>query len=87
MRYPFLLLLVVISLFLGCSNSLFAQSELEQILTSSKRFDEIVKDGEAYFRQKHPGVPFVELTRGKNRDGQFVKFMRWRSYWENSLNA
>jgi len=39
-----------------------------------------------YFKQKHPQLKAKDLVKGEHRDGEFVKYMRWRSYWEDSLN-
>ncbi len=77
---------ILIILFCLLSTSLFAQEGLEEVYASSRNFDKIVKVGEAYFKQKHPTRTFHELSEGDHRDGEFVKFMRWRSFWENSLN-
>lgn len=62
------------------------QSDLNAILKSSRQFSEIVANGEAYFREKHPDIPFYELTIGEHRDGEFVKFMRWQKFWSERLN-
>ena len=53
-----------------------AQEGLADILNSSNNFDVIVKNGEQYFKTKHPNLSFNELTEGEFRDGEFVKFMR-----------
>ncbi len=71
-------------LFFGTNS--FAQQRLADILQSSNNYEEIVEQGEAYFRKKHPNVSFKNLTQGEYRDGEFVKFMRWRSFWRHSLN-
>ena len=75
---PFLLMFSIL---------LTAQSDLKSILKSSRQFSEIVANGEAYFRAKYPDIPFYELTIGEHRDGEFVKFMRWRKFWSERLNA
>lgn len=77
----FLLLLTLVS-----SLFLFGQDNLNSVFKSSRQFAEIVEQGEAYFRQKHPGIPFHELTIGEHRDGEFVKFMRWQKFWSGRLN-
>ena len=41
---------------------------------------------DAYFEQKHPKLTPQDLVEGEHRDGEFVKYMRWKSYWETSLN-
>ncbi len=65
--------------------SLGAQERLEDVLRSSKHFQEIVVEAERYFQQKYPDLSPWELSSGEHKDGEFVKFMRWRSYWEKSL--
>ncbi len=62
------------------------QDDLRSILYSSEQFESIVQRGEQYFRNKYPGTPLRSLSRGQYRDGEYVKFMRWQSYWENTLN-
>lgn len=69
-----------------CMSPLLAQQRLADILTSSNNYEEIVKRGEDYFRKKYPTTTFKNLTQGEHRDGEFVKFMRWRSFWEHRLN-
>lgn len=64
-----------------------AQSSLKDILWSKDTFDKIVTDGENYFSQKHPNRTLNQLTTGEFRDSEYVKFMRWQSYWKNSLEA
>jgi photosystem II stability/assembly factor-like uncharacterized protein len=70
------------------SASLFAQQQerLADILQSSDNYEEIVERGEAYFQRKAPNVRLRNLAQGEFRDGEFVKFMRWRSFWKHSLN-
>ena len=71
---------------IGIFSSNFAQQDLKRIFHSSNNFEEIVENAEDYFRKKHPNVPFKNLVEGEQRDSKFVKFMRWKSFWENSLN-
>ncbi len=79
------LLLVAVLLTLS-TNLTFAQESLETIFRSSSNFEEIVAQAEEYFRKKHPNIPFKNLAQGEHRDGKFVKFMRWKSFWQHSLN-
>lgn len=65
--------------------ALLAQ-QLADILWSSSTFDDKIAEGEAYFRVKHPGVSFRDLSTGANRDSEYVKFMRWQHFWKRSLN-
>lgn len=64
----------------------FSQNNLAEILRSSNNFEEIVEMGEQYFQRKHPNLQLRDLAQGVYRDGEFVKFMRWRSFWQHSLN-
>ncbi len=66
---------------------LSGQSSLEEIFRSSRDFYKIVADAEVYFDRKYPGLTPWERTVGEHRDGEYVKFMRWRSFWEDRLNA
>ncbi|HRF41468.1 MAG TPA: hypothetical protein PK198_21895, partial [Saprospiraceae bacterium] len=66
---------------------LSGQSSLEEIFRSSRDFYKIVAEAEVYFDRKHPGLTPWERTVGEHRDGEYVKFMRWRSFWEDRLNA
>ncbi len=66
--------------------SMAQEESLADILNTSNSFDAIVKNGERYFEEKHPSLTTNELTEGEHRDGEFVKFMRWRSFWKESLN-
>ena len=69
------------------SLALSGQSSLEEIFRSSRDFYKIVADAEVYFDRKYPGLTPWERTVGEHRDGEYVKFMRWRSFWEDRLNA
>lgn len=63
-----------------------AQKTLEKILWSSNTFEEIVAEGETYFKEKHPNMELNKLAIGEFRDSEYVKFMRWQSYWKHSLS-
>lgn len=63
-----------------------AQASMAEIVNSSRSFEQIIRDGEAYFAAKHPGVPFAELAFGEERDGEYVKFRRWQHFWAERLN-
>ncbi len=69
------------------SLALSGQSSLEEIFRSSRDFYKIVSEAEVYFDRKYPGLTPWERTVGEHRDGEYVKFMRWRSFWEDRLNA
>ncbi|MGK0450106.1 MAG: photosystem II stability/assembly factor-like uncharacterized protein [Neolewinella sp.] len=65
---------------------LSAQSSLEQLFRSSQKFSEIVSEGDAYFTAKYAGLSKSDLTTGEHRDGEYVKFQRWQSFWKDNLN-
>lgn len=79
---------IVFSLLLNlCLFSVIAaQPSLAEILQSGEKFGEIVDRGEQYFTAKHPGLTAKDLTSGENRDGEYVKFQRWQSFWSERLN-
>ena len=83
MRSLKLTLLILLSISLA---GLTGQSSLKEVLRSSQNFNEIVNKGDAYFTAKYPGLDKSELTTGEHRDGEFVKFQRWQSFWEGRLN-
>lgn len=82
MRYGYLLT----STFLLLSSFVFAQDNLADILGSSRDFATIVSRAKAYFAQKHPALNPWELTQGRYRDGEYVKFQRWQSFWQDRLD-
>ncbi len=64
-----------------------AKVYLENLFTSGKTYVEITTAADAYFEMKYPDLTPVELTEGEFRDGAFVKYQRWCSFWKNNLNA
>lgn len=64
----------------------FAQKDIHEILYNATNFETAVKQAEVYFAQIHPGISAADLCTGEHRDGDFVKFMRWQSYWKDHLN-
>ena len=78
--------LLPIALFSFAFFSLYSQNDLASILTSGNNFKKMCNKADAYFEQKHPGLTAKSLTSGEHRDGEFVKYMRWRHFWESSLN-
>ena len=79
------ILIVIFSFFF--SAVLLAQEKLENILHSFEKYDAIVTKAEQYFQAKHPNKNLKQLAGGTDRDGEYVKFMRWQSFWKHSLNA
>ena len=49
-------------------------------------FDEKVEMAESFFAKKYPGLSPAELSSGEYRDGDFVKYQRWKSFWEIRLD-
>lgn len=77
----------ILSLALVCTAVVLrSQNNLEEIFRSSQDFHKIVSDAELYFANKYPGLSPWELSSGEHKDGEFVKFMRWRSFWKERLN-
>ena len=77
---------LLISLILLATSQNQAQNSLGDIMRSSRDFETIVDRGNAYFSEKHPGLSPQELTQGTNRDGEYVKFQRWQSFWRDRLD-
>lgn len=69
-----------LSLLLFSFTVLSGQS-LTEILYADKTFSQITKEADAYFAQKHPGKSAKDLSQGEHRDGEYVKYQRWKHYW------
>jgi len=52
-----------------------------------KTFFEIEKEGDAFFKDKYPNLSIEQLSQGEFKDGDFVKYQRWKYFWKNHLNA
>lgn len=78
--------LLVFALLLG-NLTAYTQNSLKEILRSSRNYSQIIQKADAYFEKKHPGKSRGDLTIGVHRDGEFVKYMRWQSFWEQRLTA
>lgn len=67
---------------------LSGQQSFKTILkeNSKKNFKEIIEEGEQYFTKKYPTKSKQQLSLGEFRDGEYVKFMRWQSFWKNRLD-
>ena len=77
----FLLFTLLISLW---SLELSAQKGgIKEILNSGNSFEKIVNEADDYFKKKHPNKSVEELTKGIHRDGKFVKYQRWKHFWEH----
>ena len=77
---------IVTLCFLLFSLILKSQSDIQSILNNGNDYNKMCQQADDYFKQKHPLLDPIDLVKGKHRDGEFVKYMRWRSYWKNSLN-
>ena len=77
-----------IVLFICClfSANLYGQQDLEKIFQKETNYYQLVEKVDSYFQQKHPGKTAKDLSSGIHRDGKFVKYMRWKSYWQHHLN-
>ncbi len=64
----------------------FSQDDIQSILTTGNNYEMMCQKAESYFEQKHLGLSVKQLSHGEYRDGEFVKYMRWRNYWDTSLN-
>ncbi|MFD2565265.1 VPS10 domain-containing protein [Aquimarina rubra] len=51
-----------------------------------RTFDDIIKEADTFFKITCPGLTFAELSQGDFRDGDFVKYQRWKSFWKHHLN-
>lgn len=58
---------------------------LESLFHSGETFEYIVETADAYFAEKYPGLSHRELCEGEHRDGDFVKYQRWQSFWQHHL--
>ncbi len=77
----------ILSLIAICSLTfLQGQNSIQTILSNARNFDQTVEIAESYFQEKHPGLTSKQLCEGTYRDGDFVKFMRWKAYWAEHLN-
>ncbi len=76
----------LVLVFLSVSPILFAQKALEKIINGKGNFDQMCIEAESYFKEKHAGKSFKELTQGTFRDGQYVKYCRWKNFWKDHLN-
>ena len=66
---------------------MFSQSSAEQIFNETFDADYLTVCNalEDYFKLKHPGLNAQELSSGEHRDGEFVKYKRWQSFWKSRL--
>ncbi len=82
------ILLSTLISFLFCLSA-NGQTSLKQIFESNSelKFQELVKEAESYFRSKYPGKDLRQLAYGEHRDGEYVKYMRWRHFWKSRLES
>ena len=67
-------------------NAISTEDYLSELFASGQRFEDITFQADNYFSTKYPDLAPYELTIGEHRDGNFVKYQRWKSFWKNHLN-
>ena len=67
-------------------SALPTETFLSELFASNKTFDEITSAADHFFKQRYPNLTKAQLCEGENRDGDYVKYQRWRSFWKNHLN-
>ncbi|WP_299127301.1 T9SS type A sorting domain-containing protein [uncultured Winogradskyella sp.] len=50
-------------------------------------FNDIVEEADAFFKIKYPDLSPYDLSSGTHRDGDFVKYQRWKNFWKYRLNS
>ncbi|MEO1259132.1 MAG: T9SS type A sorting domain-containing protein [Bacteroidota bacterium] len=82
MKRKFLLLLALIIAGLA-----YGQNSFKELLEAEGplKFQDVVRQAEEYFAQKYPDVAPFALTHGAHRDGEYVKYQRWRNFWKSRL--
>ncbi len=78
--------LIAIASLILFSFVLTGQDDIQTILTRGNDFVQMCREADKYFEKKHPNFTPKELSSGEYRDGEFVKYMRWKNYWKDSLN-
>lgn len=73
-------------LLLHFSSIIFSQATIRDILKQRGSYAEITRQADQYFAAKHPGKSKSDLVSGEFRDGDYVKYERWKSYWRHQLN-
>ncbi len=73
-------------IFLLLSFHVFSQSTIQEILSARGSYAKISQAANQHFNEKHPGKSKADLTSGEFRDGKYVKYERWKSYWREHLN-
>ena len=58
---------------------------LESLFGSGQSFEAITAAADAHFETKYPGVHVSDLCAGEHRDGNYVKYQRWKSFWKDHL--
>ena len=79
--------IVTLIIALVISSLALSQSCAEQVLNENFKEDysTICNALEDYFKEKHPGLNAQEMSSGLHRDGEFVKYKRWQSFWKARL--
>ena len=79
--------LITLVCLLVVATCLSSQESIQSVLIQGNNFEKMCHSADAYFEKKHPHLSAKQMAQGEHRDGEFVKYMRWKSYWEHSLNA
>ncbi|WP_169736029.1 T9SS type A sorting domain-containing protein [Crocinitomix catalasitica] len=66
--------------------SLPAKVYLADLFGSNQTYAAITEQADTYFAMKYPDLTPADLCVGEFRDGAFVKYQRWSSFWKNHLN-
>ena len=74
------------------SNPFYEQNENSENGSSKKStkritYRQITEEADAYFKNKYPNLSSKQLSKGEHRDGDHVKYQRWKSFWKNRLNS
>ena len=78
---------IFLSVSMLLSSMAFGQQSFSEILAANRNgsFLEIIQSAESYFADKYPDKSPFELTFGEHRDGEYVKYRRWREFWKSRL--
>lgn len=78
--------LFLLTILLTLTSHIASQEDMSAIMTSSNSFKVLCQQADDYFKNKHPNKSFKDLSIGEYRDGEYVKYMRWQSFWKDHLN-
>ncbi|MCB0521761.1 MAG: hypothetical protein H6577_14195 [Lewinellaceae bacterium] len=64
----------------------YSQATIQEILAKRGSYAKVTQLADEYFKAKHPGKSKSDMSSGEFRDGKYVKYERWKSYWKDHLN-